>query len=153
MFHDLQQAFRQAVRNFHEALDESDSSAALNREDTRPQTPGAKAELQGALIHLQATLSALEEEIRRNRSGMTKERQALRDCERRGLLAAQVQDSETVELARRFAERHRSYLALLMEKDDLLLRELMHHRKTLEELLVRGSLDSLPSTRRERALS
>jgi flagellar biosynthesis chaperone FliJ len=136
MLHTLQQAFREAVRNFHEALEEpSESDARPRGREAAPADGGLTADL----VLLQSTLSRLEDEVQRTRSALALERQALEACERRGLLAAEIEDAETVALAQSYAEEHRTHLAILVEKEDVLRRELMHHRQRLQHLLILSS--------------
>jgi hypothetical protein len=135
MLHTLQQAFKEAVRNFHEALEEPPSgieSATLPPQRGESEHVGIASEL----VLLQSTLGRLEEDVRRTRNALASERKALEACERRGILATEIHDRETVQLARDFAEQHRAHLAILVEKEDLLRRELMHHRQRLEHLLM-----------------
>jgi hypothetical protein len=138
MLHTLQQAFREAVRNFHEALEEPPSgigSATLPPQRGESEHVGTEG-IASELVLLQSTLGRLEEDVRRTRNALASERKALEACERRGVLATEIHDSETVQLARDFAEQHRAHLAILVEKEDLLRRELMHHRQRLEHLLM-----------------
>jgi hypothetical protein len=137
MLHTLHQAFQDAVRNFKEALEEPDVGPSGGGSGPRVTSATRVAiGTQTALMRLQATLQALEEQLRDVREALARERQALLDCERRCTLAAQVSDTGTVEVARRFAERHRTYSSLLAEKEDLLRRELLYHRQDLEALLL-----------------
>jgi hypothetical protein len=136
MFHTLHQAFQDAVRNFREALEEPDGGAQGTSGGKASSSPRVSGATQSALMRLQTTLGSLEDQLRLAREAMSQERQALTDCERRSVLAGRVGDTETVEVARRFAERHRTYLSLLAEKEDLLRRELLYHRQGLEALLL-----------------
>ncbi|MGH7538805.1 MAG: hypothetical protein ACREMF_09235 [Gemmatimonadales bacterium] len=70
----------------------------------------AVQEMRAALVRTEAELAA--------------ERQRLADAERRGRLAAEIQDRETVDVAERFAGRHR-------ERADVLERKLAAQREEL----------------------
>jgi hypothetical protein len=82
------------------------------------------------------------------------ERRRLADAERRGRLAAEIQDGETVEVARRFAVKHRERVTVLEHKRAALVEELALYERELADMqaqLVRAERDR-PLTEAERAV-
>ncbi|HEU4649737.1 MAG TPA: hypothetical protein VFS33_11795 [Gemmatimonadales bacterium] len=84
--------------------------------------------LRVALIEAKAGVEGLRHGYAATERELAKERKHLEDAERRGRLAAQVPDPETVAVAQRFAARHRERIALLerklaVQRDELVLLE------------------------------
>jgi hypothetical protein len=65
---------------------------------------------------------------------LTLERQRLADAERRGRLAGEIQDQETVAVAERFAAKHRERVAVLERKRTALREELALAERELGEM-------------------
>jgi hypothetical protein len=80
------------------------------------------AGLREALIEARLGLVALRDGIAQTERELGTERKQLSDAERRGRLAAEVPDAETVALAERFALRHRERV-LVLERKELALAE------------------------------
>jgi len=76
---------------------------------------------------MRAALAATEREL-------ASERKQLTDAERRGRLAAQIPDPETVAVAQRFAARHRERVRLLERKLALQHEELKLVEREVEEM-------------------
>lgn len=74
------------------------------------------SQMRDAVIEARAALEGLREGIRATQSRLAVERRQLEDAERRGRLAAGIQDQETVAVAAAFAARHRERVSVLEEK-------------------------------------
>src|SRR5919107_2637065 len=74
------------------------------------------ASLREALLEARLGLTTMREALARTERELALERKQLADAERRGRLAADVPDTETVAVADRFAARHRERAAVLERK-------------------------------------
>jgi len=106
----------------------------------------AVVEAATAVQELRASLGDSEREL-------AAERQRLADAERRGRLAAEIQDTETADVARRFALKHRERSLVLERKlaaqrDELALAE--RDRADMQGELARVGRDG-PTTAAERS--
>ena len=89
----------------------------LFRERGGGDDPRAHAEaLRDALIEARAGLASLRESLAASERELASERKQLADAERRGRLAAELPDPETVAVAERYAQRHRERITLLERK-------------------------------------
>lgn len=84
--------------------------------------------LRVALVEAKAGVEGLRHGYAATERELAQERKHLEDAERRGRLAAQVPDPETVAVAQRFAARHRERITLLerklaVQRDELVLLE------------------------------
>ena len=92
------------------------------------------AGLRDALIEARSGLSAMRDGIARTERELAGERKQLADAERRGRLAAEVPDAETVALAERFAARHRDRAQVLERKLEVQREELALAEREVEEM-------------------
>jgi hypothetical protein len=98
------------------------------RDHTR-QDPRARASiLREALLEAKVGLGTMRDALAATERELAAERQHLASAERRGRLAAELPDPETVALAERFTARHRERVAVLerklaVQRDELLLVE------------------------------
>jgi hypothetical protein len=92
------------------------------------------AGLREALIEARLGLGAMREAIAHTDRELTGERKQLADAERRGRLAAEVPDAETVALAERFALRHRERIQVLERKIVVQREELALAEREVEEM-------------------
>jgi ABC-type transporter Mla subunit MlaD len=127
MFEDWKQAWRQAVENFQR-------EAAGGATGAPPRIRAMERELTSA----SGALHNLDDEIRRTKRDLAREREAEQVCRRREALARAVHDEETVRIAADFAHRHAERAAVLDRKiavlDDeraLLARDVEAMRRTL----------------------
>ena len=93
------------------------------------------------------------EAVARTDRDLTQERQRLADAERRGRLASEIRDQETVDVARRFAAKHRERTDVLEKKLAALKDELALYERELGDMqgqLVRAERDR-PLTEAERS--
>ncbi len=86
------------------------------------------AALQAAVIEAKVAVGMLRDGIAATERELALEQKHLEDAERRGQLARQVPDAETVAIAERFAAKHRERATVLerklgVQKDELLLAE------------------------------
>jgi hypothetical protein len=69
-----------------------------------------------AVVEAKVAVQEMREALGRTEGELTLERQRLADAERRGRLAGEIQDQETVTIAERFAVKHRERVAVLERK-------------------------------------
>src|SRR5712691_10452167 len=69
-----------------------------------------------AVVEANAAVGEMSEALGRTERELGAERQRLADAERRGRLAVEIQDGETVEVAQRFATKHRERVGVLERK-------------------------------------
>jgi chromosome segregation ATPase len=106
-----------------------------------------------AVIEAGAAVQEQREGLGRTERELAAERQRLADAERRGRLAAEIQDGETVDVAQRFAAKHRERVSMLERKlaaqrDELALAE--RDRAEMQADLARAERDQ-PATEAERS--
>lgn len=107
----------------------------LLREHTRTDPRAQAARLREAILEAKVGVGTMRTALSATEQELAAERRQLADAERRGRLASEVPDSETVTLAERFAARHRERIAMLerkliVQRDELVLAE----RETTEML-------------------
>lgn len=96
---------------------------------TAPGDPRASAaDLHQAVIEAKVGLSQMKDALVATERELTLERKQLEDAERRGRLATEIGDQETVGLAERFALKHRERFLVLerkvvVQRDELMLAE------------------------------
>lgn len=69
-----------------------------------------------ALVAARAALTRMQEQVRVTEQELASERRQLADAERRGKLASEIGDQETVAVAQRFAAKHAERVAVLERK-------------------------------------
>ena len=99
------------------------------------------AGLQAALLQARVALGALRDALARTERELAAERQHLEDAVRRGRLAEAVPDAETVQVAGRFAARHRERVTVLerkhgVQRDELVLAEREYEEMTMQLRMV-----------------
>lgn len=105
--------------------------ARLNRlleVHSRPDPRARAAALRDALLEAKVGVGTLRSALASTERELAQERRQLADAERRGRLAAELPDPETVTIADRFVSRHRERVAMLerklaVQRDELLLAE------------------------------
>ncbi len=97
--------------------------------DTRAYTDG----LYQALLDTKVAIAGLHDAIRATRRELESERGKFADAERRGVLAAEIGDSETADLAGIWATKHGERVALLERKLPVQEDELRMAERQLEE--------------------
>lgn len=107
----------------------------LFRDHSRSDPRGYMAALREALLEAKTGVAAMQSALVATERELLVEQRQLVDAERRGRLAAELPDRETVILAERFALRHRERVAvlerkLMVQRDELALAE-----REVEEML------------------
>jgi hypothetical protein len=107
----------------------------LLREHSRSDPRAYLAGLREALLEAKVGVSAMRSALAVTERELLIERRQQADAERRGRLAAEVPDTETVVLAERFAVRHRERVAVLERKLVVQRDELALAEREVEEML------------------
>src|SRR2546422_5507544 len=97
-----------------------------------------------AVVEAKLAVGETREAVARVERDVAQERQRLADAERRGRLASEIQDQETVDVAQRFAAKHRERVAGLENKLVALKDELALYVRELGDMqaqLVRAQRD------------
>ncbi len=94
----------------------------------RPDARAYAAGLHDAVVEARAAVAGMRDALSRSERELTVERRQLEDAERRGRLAAEIPDAETVAVAERFAARHRERTEVLerklaVQRDELAMAE------------------------------
>jgi len=87
-----------------------------------------------AVVDAKVAVAEVQEAIARTEREVGAERQRLADAERRGRLAGEIQDQETVAVADRFAAKHRERLGVLERKLATQREELALAQRELDEM-------------------
>lgn len=106
----------------------------LLRDHTSSDPRGYAAGLREALLEAKVGITTMREALTASERELEAERTLLADAERRGRLAAAVPDAETVALAERFAERHRSRVEVLVRKIAVQHDELALAQREIDEM-------------------
>ena len=110
-------------------------------------------QMREAVVEAKLAVGETREAVARTERDLAQERQRLADAERRGRLASEIQDQETVDVARRFAAKHRERTDVLEKKLAALKDELALYERELGDMqgqLVRAERDR-PLTEAERS--
>jgi phage shock protein A len=142
MFENLRNAFREAVENFNKELDRDRVPETVDR-----LLVGMRDEVAGA----QASVHELEEQIAKAQGEIEREKGEVSTARRRGKMAADIGDTETTEVAEKYAAKHQERLRLLEQKLTALQGELDFQRKEVEGMLekfkeAKTKRDSLGAT-------
>jgi hypothetical protein len=89
--------------------------AAVDAAST-PDLRSLARQMREAVVDAKVAVAEVLEAVVRTEREIAIERQRLSDAERRGRLAGEIQDTETVEVASRFAAKHRERLGVLERK-------------------------------------
>lgn len=115
-------------------------------------TPPADPKAQGGLmreaaVEARAAVDVMKRDLAQAERDLAAEQQQLADATRRGELAQQINDGETVEVAQRFAAKHAEKVAVLEKKVDAQRSELALAEKELAEIVaqVKAIKDSAPA--------
>lgn len=118
MFERLRDAFRAAL------------DAATGPADLR----NLAREMREAVVEAKVAVAEIRDAVARTERELEVERQRLADAERRGRLAGEIQDQETVAVAERFVAKHRERLGVLERKLATQREELALAERDLEEM-------------------
>lgn len=104
-----------------------------------PDDRGSQAEeMHRATEEMKTAVRELEDALRQTEGRVVAERQQLADAERRGHLARQINDAETVAIAEQYAEKHRAWVGVLEKKLDAQRHELSLVKTELEGMRTRA---------------
>lgn len=107
----------------------------LLADHTMPGDPRARAaQFHAALLEMKVAVGSMRDALTTTERLLTAERQLLADAERRGALAAQVPDPETVAVAEQFAARHRERVGVLEKKRAVQQEEVSLAERDLAEM-------------------
>ncbi len=100
----------------------------LLQDHSRPDPRARAAALREAVLEAKVGIHTMRSALAVTERELDLERRQLADAERRGQLAAQLPDQETVSVAERFAQRHRDRVQVLerklaVQRDELALAE------------------------------
>jgi hypothetical protein len=100
----------------------------LLQEHSRPDPRARAATLREAVLEAKVGVQTMRSALAATERELAAERRQLADAERRGQLAAQLPDQDTVIIAERFAQRHRDRVEVLerklaVQRDELALAE------------------------------
>lgn len=101
-----------------------------------PDSRDLAAQMRSAIIEARTSLEAMHKGIAAVQQELTMERTALGDAERRGRLATGIGDHETVEVAERFAAKHRGRVQVLEQKLAAQQAELALAEREVQEMKV-----------------
>lgn len=107
MFDNLRRAFREAAANFNRELDRDAVPEAVDR-----LLRGMRREA----VDAKAALEALKEQLDDTRRRSGEEARNAGVCERREALAREIGDTDTADVAARYAERHAGRSRVLADK-------------------------------------
>jgi hypothetical protein len=96
------------------------------------------------LVEAKIGLDRMRDGVSATDRELVSERKQLEDAERRGRLAAQVPDPETVSVAERFAARHRERVVVLTRKLEVQRDELTLAERELEEMAAQYRASNRP---------
>lgn len=94
----------------------------------RPDARDYAAGLRDAVVDARVAVGTMRDALAASERELDAERKHLADADRRGALAAEVSDAETVSVAERFAGRHRERVSVLerriaVQRDELAMAE------------------------------
>jgi len=117
----------------------------LFRAGSRSDPRTRAAALREALLEAKVGVSTMRSALLATEHELLQERRRLEDAERRGKLATELPDPETVALAERYAQRHRERIAvverkLAVQRDELAIAERETQEMLLEYRSARGGV-------------
>jgi hypothetical protein len=104
--------------------------AATSPQDKRDIVSG----MRDAVIEAHAAVSGMRDGIVRTEQELATEHRSLKDAERRGQMAKEIDDQETVDVAERFAVKHRERVHVLQQKLEAQKAEIVLMERELAEM-------------------
>ncbi|HEV7366700.1 MAG TPA: hypothetical protein VGN76_12710 [Gemmatimonadales bacterium] len=119
----------------------------LLRDHSRPDPRARAAALREALLEAKVGVATMQSALVATERELAIEQRQLADAERRGRLAADLPDTETVALAERYAARHRERVGVLERKLVVQRDELVLAEREVAEILAeyRGARPGAPN--------
>lgn len=108
--------------------------AALDAATPPPNLRDLTRQMREAVVDAKLAVREAGDAVARTERELAEERRRLADAERRGRLAAEIQDGETVGVARRFAAKHAERVGVLERKLGALREELALYERELAEM-------------------
>lgn len=101
-----------------------------------------------AVVDAKVAVQEIQEAVARTERELGAERQRLADAERRGRLAGEIQDQETVQVAERFTAKHRERIGVLERKQAAQREELALAQRELDDMQsqLKTAASAQPST-------
>src|SRR5262245_16355365 len=123
--------------------------AALDAAAT-PDLRSLARQMREAVVDAKVAVAEIQDALRRTEQELAVERQRLADAERRGRLAGEIQDQETVAIAERFAIKHRERHGVLEHKLAAQREELSLAQRELDDMQsqLKAAATAQPSTER-----
>lgn len=142
MFDNLRNAFREAIDNFQKEL---------NREQVPENVDKLLKGMVDETADAKVRLKELETDLARAEAEAAAEKKQAETALRRGQMAESIGDAETVEVARKFAEKHARRQIVLEQKAEALKKEIGIRTAEIEEMMAsikkaRAQRDSLAAT-------
>ncbi len=142
MFENLRDAFREAIDNFRQELGRDEVPESVDR-----LLVGMRDEITDAKVRVRE----LEDLIARASAEVSREQKDLATARRRGKMAQDIGDAETVEIAAQYASKREERVRILEQKATALREELAHRRKEVDEMVekfkvAKSKRDSLAAT-------
>jgi predicted nucleic acid-binding Zn-ribbon protein len=109
-------------------------NAALDAATGPPDGREVLSRMRDAVIETRAALEGMKQGVAKTEQRLTLERRQLGDAERRGRMAAEIDDQETVEVAEVFTGKHRERVEVLEDKLEAQRAELALAERELEEM-------------------
>ena len=109
---------------------------AFLRQHTRPDPRARAAALRDAILEAKVGVGTMRHAIVATERELVIEQRQLADAERRGRLAAELPDPETLAVAERFAVRHRERVTVLEHKLAVQREELALAEREVEEMVA-----------------
>lgn len=123
--------FRKLKKKIEAALD---ALEGRSRGDPRAEVARLLAGMRDELIEARATLPGLEKQIEGYRAVRERELRETESCVRRAEQARKIGDAETVEVAVRFAEKHRGRAEVAAQKLEAAEAELALQKRSVAEM-------------------
>lgn len=109
---------------------------AFLRQHTRPDPRARAALLRDAILEAKVGVSTMRNAVVATERELVIEQRQLADAERRGRLAAELPDPETLAVAERFTVRHRERVTVLEHKLAVQQEELALAEREVEEMVA-----------------
>ncbi len=109
-------------------------NAALDAAMPEGDPQGLERRMHEAVVEARASLAAMHDGLESTERRLANERKQLDDAERRGRLAGEIDDEETIEVARRFVAKHGERVAVLERKLKAQREELALAQRELSEM-------------------
>jgi hypothetical protein len=109
-------------------------NAALDAATGPPDSREVLSKMRDAVIEARAAVEGMRQGAAKTEQQLANERRHLEDAERRGRLAAEIDDQETVSVAEQFVAKHRGRVAVLQDKLAAQRAEIQLAERELDEM-------------------